>query len=253
MYELASHNTLKHLKKLHQKKYRKEFQEAIIEGKKGVKEALLHANVTHIFVEAHREEEFEEILNSAEKKEIEVSILDDKDIAQVKTTETYPGVSAIWNIAPASVAQMHGPIICLDRINDPGNLGTIIRTADWFGIEHILTGEGSVDFYNPKTVRSTMGSCTRQHLYHVHDLTQTLTDLKSRGYTIYALDMNGESYKQAQIKKQDNVVLLFGSESHGIASELLELADHVLTIPRTGNAESLNVGIAVGVVVSELR
>ena len=140
--------------------------------------------------------------------------------------------------------------MALDRVNDPGNLGTIIRLADWFGVQHILCTSNTVDQYNPKTVQSAMGSINRVQL-HYGDLGQMLTDLKS--HTIYASDLNGDSIYSTDFSEK--TVLLMGSESHGISDEILSLANKKITIPTFSKSgiDSLNVATATAIVLSEFR
>jgi len=141
-------------------------------------------------------------------------------------------------------------ILLLDRVNDPGNLGTIIRTADWFDIHDIILSEGSVDPYNEKVVRSTMGSIFRTHMYQSEYLVETVEFLKKNGYSIAVLDLEGEDI--SELPKKGKLALLFGSESHGISDQLLALADASYTISGKGNAESLNLAMSVGITLHQL-
>ena len=248
--------TITHLNKLQEKKYRNEFQEFIVEGIKGVGEALKeNAEVMLIIIEGKRRDENEiaTLIKTAEHKNVPVEFCARGDIGDIKTTDTFPGVLAV--IAQPEVAleniTNNQPIICLDGIKDPGNLGTIIRTADWFGIPNILLSEDSVDPYNPKLVRSTMGSLFRVKLCESQHLPTTLAALTEKhGYEIIALDMHSENIEKMRPSKK--AIYLFGSESHGIRPSLESLISKRYTIQGTGRAESLNVGVSVGILLSKL-
>ena len=144
-----------------------------------------------------------------------------------------------------------GPIVCLAGVKDPGNLGTIIRTADWFGIKNILLSEQCVDVYNPKVVRSTMGSIFHTAVFRSNNIEKDLQVLKKNSeYKIYSLDLAGENINK--MKASNNIIYLFGSESHGVMTGLEKLIDKRYTIPKKGEAESLNLGVAVGVLLSKI-
>jgi TrmH family RNA methyltransferase len=136
--------------------------------------------------------------------------------------------------------------LALDGLNDPGNLGTIIRIADWYGIKDIVCSLETVDFYNPKVINSSKGSFTRVNVYYTQ-LDRFLTEIQ---LPILASCMNGTS-----IYKLDNqlpCVLLMGSEANGIQKHLLKLASKEISIPRVGVSESLNVGVATGILIDRL-
>lgn len=248
--------TITHLNKLQEKKHRTEFQEFIAEGAKGVGEALKEdAEVVLIIIEGKRrdEKEFAALTKTAEQKGVPIEFCARGDIGEIKTTDTFPGVLAV--IAQRDISLEHiinnNPIICLDGVKDPGNLGTIIRTADWFGVPNLLLSEDCVDPYNPKVVRSTMGSLFRVTVFESHHLPTTLTTLKEKhGYEIVALDMHGEPIEKLRSSKK--TAYLFGSESHGIRSSLEPLISKRYTIQGAGRAESLNVAVASGILMSHL-
>lgn len=144
-------------------------------------------------------------------------------------------------------------VLALDQINDPGNLGTIIRIAHWFGIEDIICSENTVDQFNPKTIQSTMGSLFRVNVSY-HNLKSYLQNLP-KDYPIYgAVVENGENIYEKQVQKLG--VIIIGSESHGISNEILPLVNNPITIPNFSinqKAESLNASIATGIIVSEFK
>lgn len=134
-------------------------------------------------------------------------------------------------------------IIYLEDISDPGNLGTIIRTADAFGIRDVITSRNSVDFYNDKVIRSSMGSIFRVNLNKL-DLSE-LENLKNSGYKIVATLPHGDTKKNVSGK----CIITFGNESKGLSDDLIKMADNKFTIPMHGDAESLNIGVAAGILM----
>jgi len=249
-------SVLKHIAKLQQKKYRKEFGEFFVEGIKGVSEALdSEFEVIAVIVDSNvrEEEKIQKIIRTAEEIEVEVMFASAKDVEAIKSTETFPGIMAIVEIPEMSLDDLdtESHIIALDGITDPGNLGTIIRTADWFGITNILLGPGCVELYNEKVVRSTMGSVFHENVVFTHDLEKSLEELREEsGYTIASLELQGDPLGKMEKKKK--YVFVFGSESHGVSEDIQKQVDARYTIPGKGQAESLNVAIAAGIVMKEI-
>lgn len=244
-----------HIGKLQQKKYRKDFQEFLVEGIKGVEEALQYGTVLAVIVDGARRDEpaLASVIAAAEKKQVSVEFCGRKDIDVIKTTETFPGVMAIVELPESDFDTIieSNAVIVLDGVKDPGNLGTIIRTADWFGIKAIVLSEESVDPYNEKCVRSTMGSIFRVNIFRAENLLQTVEDLKEDGYKIYGLSMEGKALET--LKTPSKAAYIFGSESHGIRKELIQAADGLYAIPGNTEAESLNLSVAAGIVMWKIK
>jgi TrmH family RNA methyltransferase len=141
--------------------------------------------------------------------------------------------------------------IVADGIQDPGNLGTIIRCADWFGIQQVICSKDSADIYNPKTVQATMGSIARIKVYY-EDLVQLLSENKQKddNIRIYAAALNGNDI--TNMPPVEEGVIIIGNESKGISEALLQLADEKITIFKRGKAESLNAAVASGIILSHL-
>ena len=156
------------------------------------------------------------------------------------------GLFAIPGLSPLSLKNKVS--IIADGIQDPGNLGTIVRCADWFGVEQVVCSKDSADIYNPKAVQSTMGSIARVKVYY-EDLHPLLSQNKNQ-VKIYAATLNGTDIKK--IKPLSEGTLIIGNESKGIASSLLSLVDEKITITRRGKAESLNAAVATGIILSHL-
>lgn len=253
---MFSKTIIKHLQQLQQKKFRKEFKEFVVEGVKGVLEAVKSdAEVILVVMEGNRRDdrEMKEILRYCDDDNIPYEFCGRLDVDKIKTTDTFPGVLAIVAQPDVLIDELLDgtPIICLDGVKDPGNLGTIIRTADWFGVKNIILSEDSVDSYNDKVVRSTMGSIFRVRIYESVGLVRTLEELKKRGYKIVSFEMSGEEIRDKKIRDK-KCVYVFGSESHGVRAEIEKLVDKRYTIPGSGSAESLNVAVATGILLYSL-
>ncbi len=252
---MLANNTIKHINKLQQKKFRKEYQEFIVEGKKGVEEALkTDSDINLIIVESAKRDDdgFKDIIKKAENRKILIEFCSSVDIGKIKTTETFPGIMAVVSQDDYSLDDiLSTDVICLDGIKDPGNLGTIIRTADWFGVNCIILSEDCVDPYNEKVVRSSMGSIFRVSIFQSNDLEKTLDNLKTKhGYDLIGLVMKGDSISKSTSSSKN--VYVFGSESHGIRADIEKKLDKKYTIPGIGKAESLNVGVSVGILLNQI-
>ncbi len=243
----------KQITKLHQKKYRYEFNEFLVEGVKGVEEALKDATVLVVVIEGNRrdEKDIQHIIKLAEKKRVPIEFCGRKDIGSIKATETFSGVMAIVEMPEYTEEDIinNSPIVYLDNIKDPGNLGTIIRTADWFGVENILLSEDSVDPYNEKCVRSTMGSISRVKIIRSSDAIKSLNKLRDEEYNMSVLAMEGENI--SKMNNSNKTVYMFGSESHGLRKEIEKIGEKY-TIPGKGGAESLNLAVSVGIVLANI-
>lgn len=249
-------NYIKHISKLKQKKFRKESGEFLVEGIKGVKEALdSGADISLIIIEGNRRDEdgIKDLIKLADSKNFEIEFVGRKDIGTIKCTDVFPGIMAVANIKDFDLSSLtKGNVVCLDRVSDPGNLGTIIRTCDWFGIKNILISENSVDPYNEKTVRATMGSIFHVNIYQSKNIIKDLEYLKSKKYNIISFDLSGKDISDIKRDMKNNNVLLFGSESHGISDELKKIINKSYVISGCGQAESLNLAVSVGIVLSKI-
>jgi RNA methyltransferase, TrmH family len=142
-------------------------------------------------------------------------------------------------------------VVACDHIGDPGNLGTVLRACDWFGVDAVILSRGCVSLYNEKVIRSTVGSIFHMKVIEEIDFYSQIPIMKENGFRIIATTLNGKPFNSFQYPSK--TVLIFGSEAHGISPELIKLADEELSIPNFGRAESLNVGIACGVFLSQWR
>ena len=141
-------------------------------------------------------------------------------------------------------------IVCLENISDPGNVGTIIRNCDWFGIKDIILSNTCADVYNPKTIRSSVGSLFHANIFFSSNLINDLNILKNKGYKILSATLGGKSV--FNYKTGEKTIIILGNEANGISKNILSFSDDFITIPKIGNAESLNVANASAVILGEL-
>tara|TARA_B100000809_G_C15078044_1_gene508602 strand:- start:626 stop:1351 length:726 start_codon:yes stop_codon:yes gene_type:complete len=232
----------KQVNSLKQKKYRTTFNSFIIEGVKMIEELLLSDyEVETIYATADW---------SDDNLEIDCVIVSEKELGQISSLKTPNKVLAVVKQKESVTANFSTNLtIALDKLQDPGNMGTIIRTADWFGIDTIVCSKDSVDIYNPKVLQATMGSFFRVNIVYV-DLTEFFNS--NKGLTVYGALLDGENvYQKTLIDK--GAVLLMGNESKGISDELLPFVTERVMIPNFGKAESLNVATANAILCSECK
>lgn len=181
-------------------------------------------------------------------------ILSDTVFGYVSDTKTPQGILCVveqldYNLEEASAGRT-AHMIVLNRLQDPGNLGTILRTAEGAGVTGVLLDQECVDIYNPKTIRSTMGSIYRMPFYYSQDLKKDIGRLKGKGICIYAAHLNGrQDYDEADYTKP--CAFLIGNEGNGLDEEIAQLADTYIRIPMEGRTESLNAAIASSVLMFE--
>lgn len=243
---MLSKSQISFLKSLQQKKIRKTHGLFLSEGIKSITEFI---NSDYKIETLYHTPAFAPKLPKLSQK-INFEETSANDLAKFSSLTTPQEVIALIKIPqwPALQTQnlQQGFSIVLDGIQDPGNLGTIIRTADWFGIKNIICSEDTVDAYNPKVVQATMGSLSRINMHYV-DLPQLL---KSTKLPIFGALLNGENIYNTNFGKQGLIVM--GNEGNGIRPEIEALIQKPVTIPLSGKAESLNVAIATAVFCSEV-
>lgn len=178
----------------------------------------------------------------------EISVKDIEKISTLKTPQEVIGLVKIpiWPTLNYDSLKQRFSLV-LDNIQDPGNMGTIIRTADWFGINDIICSEDTVDVYNPKVVQATMGSLARVNV-HYTTLAQALQQIK---LPIFGAMLDGENIYNTTFG--DEGLLVMGNEGNGISADIERLITTKITIPRAGQAESLNVAIATAILCSEIK
>ncbi len=237
---------LKLLTSLKHKKYRQSSGRSIIEHAKVILDpALCHywekVYLTGPFVAAHPA--ISTLKNS--------QVITDKEMAKISQQTTPPGILATLKISPAPTFAFNSDLVLwLDGLRDPGNLGTIIRTAEWFGVKDIFLSPDCAETANPKTVAATMGAFWHANLYPDSDLLALAPDFKAQGYEIIATDLRTPSAATPAATKN---VLIIGSEAEGVNPNLIHLADHTLKIPQFGQSESLNAAVAAGITLYFLK
>ncbi|AYV24194.1 RNA methyltransferase [Vibrio mediterranei] len=240
---MISKNQLKLLRALSQKKQRKAHGLFLVEGEKNVLELLETSMVIkHVFATSEFLASNREALQRVEC--IEASL---EELTKASSLVSNNAAVAVVAIPQTEIPAAKGMMIALDGVSDPGNLGTIIRIADWYGIKHIVASTDCADPYNPKTIRATMGSFGRVQV--------TLLDLPSyleqASLPVYGAFLEGENVHKMTFSSEG--ILLMGSESHGVRPDAAQYVTDKITIPAFGGAESLNVAMATGIILDNFR
>lgn len=233
------------IKSLHQKQFRDQNGLFIAEGEKICFELLNSTFETELIaIRDSPNAEVIEITNSFSEKGIPVYIAPKHQFEQMCDTKSPQGIIAVVNVKEQEILQDES-FIALDRISDPGNVGAIIRSADWFGFKQVIISTESADRYCPKTVRSSMGSIFKVTTVYGADLAE-LFQTKFKGFDIYSATLDAEKTLE-QFKPKKKFGLIFGSEAHGVHPELQQLSKSNYKIFGKGYAESLNVAVAAGI------
>ncbi len=245
-----SKKTIKELMLLRQRKFRRRYKKFIIEGDKICREVLLsHMPPIAVYalpdwVATHRDllKRYEGTLTVVSEREL-------KKISSLTTTNKILAVLPLPNHSLKEETLQDGFSIFLDAIQDPGNFGTIIRTADWFGIRHIFYSKGTVDPYNPKVLQASMGSFLRVKLIEME-----FTQLKDKYPTLPAIATLLDGKNLYKMKKPERGLIIIGNEGSGIDQSIIDRVDMKVTIPKAkeSKAESLNAGVALGIIAGEM-
>lgn len=239
---MVSKNQIKLITALQQKKFRAEHRMFLAEGIKVIGE-LLHSDfeLVHLYETA---DVFPDVLGSAKTR------IDEATLKKISALHAANNCLALFRIPDSNPVQEKGLIVALDDIRDPGNLGTILRLCDWFGVEQLICSAETVDLYNPKVVQATMGSMARVSVHYV--------DLKSflekTGLPVFGTFMDGKNLYQEVLPAEGIIVM--GNEANGISREVESIIRNRIAIPRFGQlqrTESLNVATAAAIVLSEFR
>ena len=243
---MLSKSQIKLVNSLQQKKFRNKLELFIVEGKKSVNE-FLKANFELeklFFTEDFNNERKE---HREERREVLVTKNELQKISALKNANQ---VLAVFKIPNNKIIEKTDLTLVLDDIKDPGNLGTIIRLCDWFGISQLVCSLETVDCYNPKVVQASMGSLTRVKVVY----TDLISYLNNTKLPIYATLLEGENIYNTTLPNK--AIIVMGNEANGISDEIIKLTTNELNIPRFGNlhqTESLNVAMATAVVLSEFK
>lgn len=235
---MISKEKIKHIRSLQRKKHRDIHQQFVIEGAKMIKEAIDHAPESIIEIYGTSPLPFK-LPNSIPFHEI-----NSKELSQLSSLKTPQPQIALCTYLPRPT---HRPnfLIALDTIQDPGNFGTILRLASWFGVNYIMASNDTVDLYNPKVIQASMGAIFTVNVVYV-DLSE---ELKNTDLPIYGAVLEGENVYKKELKREG--IILMGNEGNGIHQDILPFVSSPITIPKFGHGESLNVAMATAIILSE--
>ena len=252
---MLSHNQIKYINSLKIKKFRQQHGCFIVEGEKGVSELLSGSlKVVKVFAIAEWLDRNEYLISKKSIEQQEITADELKKISDLISPNQVLAIAEIPVAALPEPGEFTGMTLALDGIRDPGNMGTMIRTADWFGIRRIICSADSVDMYNPKVVQATMGSFGRVSVFYtdlIHFFKALPSDIPVYGALLEGPDITKMTFARPGI-------ILIGSESHGISKELILYVNKPLHIPRfslsgaDNQAESLNASIANGIICYEI-
>ena len=239
---MVSKNQIKLITSLQQKKYRIANQLFIAEGIKVIQE-LLNSNfeLVNLFT---TKDDFEQVKSPYR------TVVSDADLKKISALNTPNSCLAVFKMAPEKPVVNSGLILALDSVRDPGNMGTILRLCDWFGIKQLICSNETVDFYNPKVVQATMGSIGRVNVNY----TNLNTYIDQYKGVVFGTFMDGDNIYKTHLPQEGIIVM--GNEANGISSQLEAIVSHRLAIPRFGElqkTESLNVATATAIILSEFK
>lgn len=246
----ADNALVKKITKLKNKKYREEFGEFMAEGHLSLSAGLSSCYELCFAVSSQSfAKDNKKLLDEIK----EVVVLPDRIFNQVADAVTPQGVMGIFKIPENifDVKKVGKTLIYCDNLRDPGNAGTIIRTADALGIDGVIFSKGCADIYAPKLVRSTMGSLFHTNIYKECDICD-LENLRNEGYSVVSSALADESISLYDYKFPEKSVVIIGNEAHGVSQEVISISDACVKIPMYGFAESLNASVAAAIIMSEV-
>ena len=239
LYSSVNNEKIKNIKKLNTKKYRDETNLYLVEGE-------------HLVKEAYENNVLEELIlleNTNINLDIKTSYVTKNVLNFISNLETPNGIIGICKKKESNLKG--NKIVILEDIQDPGNLGTIIRSSVAFNVDTLVLSSNTVDLYNPKVIRATQGMMFKLNIIIENDLENLIKNLKQNNYTIYTTNVkNGNSLKT--IEKKDRIAIIMGNEGSGVSDKLNSLADEYLYIDMNKNCESLNVAVATSIILYEL-
>jgi len=249
---------LKELRALTHKKYRDEQRMFLIEGVRMVGDAIDSGfKILEVFYtkELSDSSPGKTLLQRLSEKTSNLFEISNREMELISETVTFQGVVAVLRQkrftldTVLGITEARSHLVALDGVSDPGNAGTMIRTCDWFGVDGVIIGENSVELYNPKVLRATMGGVFHLPIVEEVDLLSTLSRAKDAGYKVYVTSTGGESHFD-RVQYAAKSIIVFGNEAWGVSDQVKQLADVHLTIRRYGLGESLNVSVACGIILS---
>ncbi len=253
MITSKDNSTIKYIKSLLQKKYRDENGEYIVEGIKMCEESFVYAKVLHIVIcKELLDDSVEDILRKIEKAKLQDKVLDvSKSVFMtISDTKTPQGIISVVKKENSS-KKNDNVIFILDDVQDPGNVGTIIRTLDSAGYRDLILSKGTADPYNLKVVRSTMGAIFRLNiLQEKEELLETIKSLKKERYKIVVTSLDTDTFYY-DLKFNEKLAIVIGNESKGVSKDIQDIADIKVKIPMIGKTESLNAAVATSIIAYE--
>jgi TrmH family RNA methyltransferase len=247
---MLSKNRIKYINSLKIKKYRQLHQAFIVEGAKSVLELLESDFEIELVLATQEFQQKYSTISSRHSEQIEtVTIQDLEGLGSFQTNDSCLAVARTKQNAFLS-QEGNEFVLILDDIRDPGNLGTIIRVADWYGIKKIVCSEGTTDFYNPKVISAAKGSFTRIKTFYTDLITYFAENIKDK--PVLGAFLGGQSLYDFAFPGTGGFIVM-GNESNGISEEVGAFVTDKVTIPRIGEAESLNVGIATAIILDNMR
>ncbi len=240
----TSNERIKFLKTLKSKKGRESTKTYLIEGKRAVLDAMARGVQFECVL---AEESFLDSINA----DCEIICVSHRVIEALSETSSPEGIIAQAKMFDTSFSAegLNGLTVFLDRLQDAGNLGTVIRTADAAGASAMILSPECVELFNPKTVRATMSSIFNIPVMIADDSVQALAELKKHGYTVFAAALDGTDFYSSDFKHNEKNCVIIGNEGNGISQPVLDIADEKISLPMRGGAESLNASVAAGILI----
>jgi len=251
---MLTSNELKYYSSLKQKKHRENEKKFLVEGRHLVEECLKSSYCMEILFIDEKNFKDKNILTLAKEKKIRIEKIKAKQINKLSETKNPPGIIGIANMKVSKTIDIGvmSLMVALDSINDPGNLGTIIRTAYWYGADYLLIGSDSVDIYNPKVVRASQGAMFHVNFATEVNLINELKFFRTQGFQVYALTTHTKKKLSSAIINPKSI-FLFGNESTGLSDKLLRAGFENVKIEGYSECESLNIAITVGIALDKFR
>lgn len=251
---MISKKEIKYLVSLKQKKFRLLNNEYVIEGEKLILDAIKYNQPIKKIIYSKKNKDFNIIRKYSNSFEVDLCLCTEKDAERISDTKNSQQIFALIKYNPieniSTIKSLQEPFIIFDGISDPGNMGTILRTCSWFGLYNIIVTKDSVEFYNPKTVRSAMGA--HFHIKNIFkgSVNEIINLLIKSHYELYVADLKGTNIESLKIITK-NWALILGNESKGISNDFLKISNQI-HIPGKGKMESLNVAEAASIVIHYL-
>lgn len=239
---------IKHILKLKEIKNVKKYSKYFLDGLHLVEEAILYnkSNIEEIFIVENFNKK-----NSVDLSSFKITYITEQVAKHISETVNTQGIFAICNIQDEKVdINKYSKVVILDKIQDPGNLGTIIRTADAFGYDCVILGKGTTSIYNQKVIRSMQGSNFHIDCYDNIDLLEELDNMEN--FNIFATSLDTDNYIDNITKIDGKIAIIFGNEANGVSEEVMKKVNKKIKIEMKGKAESLNVAVSAGILMHHI-